>query len=438
MRTLGPFVAALLMMSAANTASANAGGPGLLTLDGLPPDIVFTEGVPQEVTVSLRAFKHTSSALCHGEAWAQITIPDVVEAVAPCYGSDYDTAVPSAPDFDGGACFAGVGTDTSEYTLGGGGFPTAGDQTFEVTLRYDGSTPVVRDGEWILLSDGECNDVSDPDYRRVGSINIHILAAGESHEDGFIASAVSPNFNHFLIDHPELNGNPNATVIVTPLASYETPTATNHGVWYTGGANGRWSVYREDGSAMPVGADFVVALGGPRGFVHETSAANISSFVTYLDDDRLNDNPYAAPFVTHTWNPPGAAGQYHDHAVGVFYNPFNGRWMAYNEDMAPMSTGVNFNVVVASDWTGGGTEEVGRWPTTSPGFSETAPAVLSHHYVYPGSTFRPAPVSFLTETWFCLPPPFSNCSSVSGPADSSGMFEDDTRFFAWVPFAVQG
>ena len=314
----------------APTAHAYSGGPGLLTLDGLPPDIVFTEGVPQEITVTLRARRRPSSTLCHGDTLAQITIPGVIEAVYPCYSLAYDPSIPS-PEISGGYCNASIGDEGEIYPMSGDTFPAGDDQTFNVILSYDGSAPSIRHGEWILWSDGKCGEIAPTIMREAGSINIHILPPSEAHEDGFVATSTTPYYNYFFIDHPELNDNPDARFIITPFAQEETPTSAHHGVWYYA-PWGRWGIYREDGSAMPEGSDFVVALGGERSFLHTTNPSNTTSYVTYLDDDRINDNPNAAIFVTHNWSPPGGGSAYHDHAVGVYYNPWNRRWMIYNED----------------------------------------------------------------------------------------------------------
>ena len=109
--------------------------------------------------------------------------------------------------------------------------------------------------------------------------------------------------------------------------------------------------------------------------------------------------------------------------------------MIYNEDQETMPQGVGFNIVVASDWTGGWEEQVGLWPNDAPYMDDDAPAVLQHNYDFPESTYRTEPASFLTEVGGCLPPPYSYyCWNTSGAASPSGMYTDDTEFFAWSPF----
>lgn len=44
------------------------------------------------------------------------------------------------------------------------------------------------------------------------------------------------------------------------------------------------------------------------------------------------------------WNPPGAIGGYNNHPIGVYYT--GTQWAIFNQDLAPMSVGLGFNVMV--------------------------------------------------------------------------------------------
>ncbi len=83
-----------------------------------------------------------------------------------------------------------------------------------------------------------------------------------NHQTAFIHTATPSNVtgNYTRINHPALNGNPNAVPIVKPrwnFEDYHEATRANVGVWYTGG---RWYIFNQDGSAMPQSATFNVLV----------------------------------------------------------------------------------------------------------------------------------------------------------------------------------
>jgi hypothetical protein len=81
-------------------------------------------------------------------------------------------------------------------------------------------------------------------------------------------------------------------------------------------------------------------------FVHTATAANINSNWTEIDHPLTNDDPNAIVFVTQNWNPGDSSGQYNDHSIGVWYRSSTGRWAIFNQDIASMPEGADFNVIV--------------------------------------------------------------------------------------------
>ncbi|MFH1195050.1 MAG: T9SS type A sorting domain-containing protein [bacterium] len=151
--------------------------------------------------------------------------------------------------------------------------------------------------------------------------------------------------NYTLIDHPQLNGNPNAQIYTTqnwnPLGVYN---AASTGVWYSNSAQ-KWSIFNEDNiSPLPEGASFNVYFGSPQ-FVHTAAANNLQSDLTLIDHPLLNNNDAAFLFVTHNYNPDGAASNYHNKAIGVYDN--GNAWGIYNQDATEMPEGITFNVAIA-------------------------------------------------------------------------------------------
>ncbi|GIV62945.1 MAG: hypothetical protein KatS3mg045_0284 [Bellilinea sp.] len=177
--------------------------------------------------------------------------------------------------------------------------------------------------------------------------------------DVFVQTATTANIagNLTFIDHPLLNDNPNAVFFVTPNwnpGGGTTGTYNNHaiGVYYDN-LVGQWSIFNQESAAMPVGADFNVLI-PPQGanvFVHTATTANIAAHVTYIDHPLLNDNPDAVILVTPNWNPGDSSGKYHNHHIGVWYDGVVDKWAIFNQDLATMEAGVDFNVLVLNDLT---------------------------------------------------------------------------------------
>ncbi len=160
------------------------------------------------------------------------------------------------------------------------------------------------------------------------------------------------------IDHPLLNGNPNAIFVVTQNfnpGGGSSGVYNNHaiGVWYDTGQN-KWAIFNQDLVSMPVGAAFNVLIppAGTNVFVHQATSGNTSGHITYINHSLLNGNPNAIFVVTPNWNPGGgSSGVYNNHAIGVWYDTGQNKWAIFNQDLASMPTNAAFNVVVADSTT---------------------------------------------------------------------------------------
>lgn len=166
------------------------------------------------------------------------------------------------------------------------------------------------------------------------------------------ATSANTNGDYTLLDNPVSNNNPNAFVFATanwnPNGTYTGFDSHQTGVWYDRSA-GKWGIFNEDTTSMPVGASFNVYI-LPQAFsdvefVQTTTTANTSGILTFINNLNLNGNPSANFLVTQNWNPGGNGGTFNNHAIGVWYDTSVGEWTIYNEDRATMATGVSFNVV---------------------------------------------------------------------------------------------
>ncbi len=181
----------------------------------------------------------------------------------------------------------------------------------------------------------------------------NVFVIPETYAGGFVHQATAANIsgNYTVIDHPLINGNPNAIVFVTPNWNPGNVGGTynNHniGIWYSSSQQ-KWAIFNQDLAAMPVNAAFNVLVLVPQSdvFVHKATSANSSGHVTYIDHPLSNNDPNAIVFVTPNWNPGGVGGTYNNHNIGVWYSLTNQKWSIFNQDIATMPNDAAFNVLI--------------------------------------------------------------------------------------------
>jgi hypothetical protein len=156
--------------------------------------------------------------------------------------------------------------------------------------------------------------------------------------------------DYTYLDHPSINGDPDAVVLVVPDPDRGNAGGGaydhNIGVWYEPGER-KWAVFNQDLAAVPAGSAFeVVVPPAEEGFVHRAAPPNTVGNATYLDNPLVNGEPDAEVSVTQNWNPGGGNGVYNDHPVGVRYEEDEKRWAVYNRDEAQIRDRAAFNVTV--------------------------------------------------------------------------------------------
>lgn len=107
------------------------------------------------------------------------------------------------------------------------------------------------------------------------------------------------------------------------------------------------------GTPIPALAGFSVVHFpvGTSNIVRTTAvASNVQGHMLAIDHPLANGRPGARLQVQQL----GVLGAQPDnpHNVGVFYNPAIGRWAIFNQDLAPMPIGIQFDVMVSSDGNG--------------------------------------------------------------------------------------
>jgi hypothetical protein len=80
-------------------------------------------------------------------------------------------------------------------------------------------------------------------------------------------------------------------------------------------------------------------------FVHRATDGNSRGDYTYLSDPAIDGEPGAVVLATASADRGGAQGVY-GHNVGVWYEPGAQKWAIFNQDLAAVSAGATFRVVL--------------------------------------------------------------------------------------------
>jgi len=160
------------------------------------------------------------------------------------------------------------------------------------------------------------------------------------------ATAANTSGHITTIDHPDLNGNPDAPIVY--VNNYnpggESGVYNNNiaGLWYNGS---EWTIYNEDLSPMIIGASFNIYLASDPNnvFTHTATPANTGAHITTMDNPLLNGQD-PGPFLamSHYYNPNNV---YNTGNYGQYYA--SGSRRLYDEDQTTaVPEGAAFKVLV--------------------------------------------------------------------------------------------
>ncbi|NND63538.1 MAG: T9SS type A sorting domain-containing protein [Flavobacteriaceae bacterium] len=163
------------------------------------------------------------------------------------------------------------------------------------------------------------------------------------------ATVANISGNVSYIDHPDLNGNPGALILVTHNLSVGGTVYNDKitGTWYNSGIS-QWSVFNEDISAMAEGSAYNVYV--PFGGKVITEQADGTSYTTVIDDVAVNGNPNAVIVYSTYWNPNSV---YNNNNYGFWYDAAAERWNIYNEATATNAPNNATFTLLVDDATGG-------------------------------------------------------------------------------------
>jgi hypothetical protein len=176
---------------------------------------------------------------------------------------------------------------------------------------------------------------------------ILIAAIGLAQDKVYVHTVTPANIDGHItiIDHPDLNGNPNAPIVYVnnfnPNGSSGVYNDNVSGLWYNAP---NWTIYNEDLSAMIEGASFNIYIADDPNdvFTHIATAANSSGHVTTMDNSLVNGlepGPFLA--MSHYYNPNSI---YNTGNYGQYY--FDNFRRLYDEGFTSVPEGAAFKVLV--------------------------------------------------------------------------------------------
>lgn len=140
-----------------------------------------------------------------------------------------------------------------------------------------------------------------------------------------------------LLDDPALNGQPNARLVACHqyIGAYNGPIGVYYWATYPGG--GRWVIFNEDESTMPVGEKFNYYFGEKVNQVVKSPAFSTAPWRVSLTAPSLGLNPGADPIAIHDW-----LAAYDNSPLSVWYNTSTNGWEAYNDNFTTIPDGEKF------------------------------------------------------------------------------------------------
>lgn len=144
-----------------------------------------------------------------------------------------------------------------------------------------------------------------------------------------------------LIDHPDLNGNAEAIIIVRPPVGYSHPLA----VWYL--AN-KWYVFNTDQANMSPREQFQLLYWSeaePSHFAHVVTPQNLRGNRSYIDNAALNNKPTASIDIFQTMSN-ARGGYWNANEPTLEYDQAEKKWYVVNKNGQAVLAGNAYNIAI--------------------------------------------------------------------------------------------
>ena len=152
------------------------------------------------------------------------------------------------------------------------------------------------------------------------------------------------------IDNPDLNGNPQAIIIATPVGNTAVINKHPIGAWYY---NNKWNIFNTDHATMPAGLKFklqVFLKPDANHFLHIITRENLGDEGSYLNNPLLNNNPNAQVTIFQNYAPDNRPPyNLNKFEAKAFYNSASGKWYIANVNGKDLFQSVNtaYSVVIS-------------------------------------------------------------------------------------------
>ncbi len=162
----------------------------------------------------------------------------------------------------------------------------------------------------------------------------------------FTATDSNISGNAAIIDHPYLNDNPEAVLVVShlwnPLGEGGVYNTIATGVFYSTDFN-KWVIYNLDATAFPPNTSFFIYIPGSiYGVVHTVASAGVYSI---LDYSGINNDEEACVVVSPTYS---ASVGYINENVGLWYGDTN-QWNLYYESGNSFEAQEKFMIAITGE-----------------------------------------------------------------------------------------
>lgn len=316
-------ISLLLVPAAAMPARAACSNNFTIRPAGQLPDFTFTSGVPRTIRYNPHYVSFASTDYSCG-IYARSTVPGLsVQQTYGCPGTGCAVGAPGTWVAVGDAYPTFFGTVTQKGT--------------DIPLIFDGTAPA---GTYGTLDIGIASSDVGGEIFVIAKTNVYVEGA-TSIPTWFGTSSNSANAtgDRMVLDHPYLNGNPNANLFVTHVRNPGgsiSGTSWNHpiGVTYDPGT-ARWAVRNLDGTAMPTGLGFGLRY-DPTAELHCTPDVPGTFYTIGVNNPAGNNNVYATVIATPI---DGAPWPYAVRYVAPY-------WQIVHSNGAAIPRGTCFNVKV--------------------------------------------------------------------------------------------
>lgn len=161
----------------------------------------------------------------------------------------------------------------------------------------------------------------------------------------FVHTAHPSNISEYYtqIQHPLIDANPDAIIVVSNICSTCKNTNPPLGVYFDGS---NWFVFRQDFQAIHPKQKFSISIQAhpdERGFIHTIQNSRIAKHISVIDHPLLNKQPDATFFTTAKKD---ELGIFNTSNIAIFYSQVLSRWCLVNDARKSFPNRLKVNIII--------------------------------------------------------------------------------------------